>query len=65
MRIFVEENIPEGYLTYEESKAQWGAMWTGMYDSLLTIYNDPKYKLLRDQNLIQPQTQLPQQTQSK
>jgi len=65
MRIFVEENIPENYLTYEESKEQWGAMWTGMYDSLLQIYNDPKYKQLKDQNLIQPQTQLAQQTKKK
>ena len=65
MRIFVEENTPEDYLTYDESKSQWGAMWTGMYDSFLKIYNDPKYKQLRDQNLIQPQTQLPQSKSKK
>ena len=65
MRIFVEENIPENYLTYEESREQWGAMWTGMYDSFLKIYNDPKYKQLKDQNLIQPQTQLAQPTKKK
>lgn len=65
MRIFVEQNIPENYLTYEESREQWGAMWTGMYDSLLNIYNDPKYKQLKDQNLIQPQTQLPPQKKKK
>lgn len=65
MRVFVEDNVPEGYQTYEESKSQWSALWTGMYDSLLTIYNDPKYKELRDQNLIQPQTQLAQKTKSK
>ena len=65
MRIFVENNIPENYLTYEESREQWGAMWTGMYDSFLNIYNDPKYKQLKDQNLIQPQTQLPQKAKSK
>lgn len=59
MRIFVGQNIPEDYLTYEESREQFESMWTGMYDSLLKIYNDPKYKQLRDHNLIQPQTQLP------
>ncbi len=59
MRIFVQQNTPEDYLTYEESKEQFESMWTGMYDSLLKIYNDPKYKQLREQNLIQPQTQLP------
>jgi len=65
MRIFVIENTPEGYLTYDQSKEQWGAMWTGMYDSFLKIYNDPKYKQLREQNLIQPQTQLPQKAKEK
>ena len=61
MRLFVENNTPEDYLSYEESKEQFESMWTGMYDSLLKIYIDPKYKLLREQNLIQPQTQAPQQ----
>ena len=61
MRPFVEANTPEDYMTYEESKEQFESMWTGMYDSLLKIYIDPKYKLLREQNLIQPQTQAPQQ----
>ena len=61
MRIFVENNTPEDYLSYEESKEKFESMWTGMYDSLLKMYNDPKYKQLRDQNLFQPQTQLPQQ----
>jgi len=65
MRIFVEENTPDDYLTYDESREQWGALWTGMYDSLLNIYNDPKYKQLKDQNLIQPQTQHPQKAKSK
>ena len=65
MRIFVEQNQPEDYMTYDESKEMWESMWTGMYDSFLKIYNDPKYKQLRDQNLIQPQTQLPQQTKSQ
>ena len=65
MRIFVEENTPENYLTYDESKEQWGAMWTGMYDSFLKIYNDPKYKQLRERNLIQPQTQMPQKEMKK
>jgi len=65
MRIFVEENTPEGYLTYEESREQWGAMWTGMYDSLLNIYNNPKYKQLREKDLIQPQTQIPQSIKKK
>ena len=60
MRIFVEQNVPENYMTYDESREQFESMWTGMYDSLLKIYNDPKYKTLREQNLIQPQTQLPQ-----
>ena len=64
MRIFVEQNIPENYLTYEESREQFESMWTGMYDSLLKIYNDPKYKQLREQNLIQPQTQLPKPNKS-
>ena len=62
LRIFVENNVPENYLTYEQSREQWGAMWTGMYDSFLQIYNDPKYKKLKEQNLIQPQTQLSQPT---
>lgn len=62
MRIFVEQNVPENYMTYEESREQFESMWTGMYDSLLKIYNDPKYKILREQNLIQPQTQLPQKS---
>ena len=65
MRIFVEQNQPEDYMTYDESKEMWESMWTGMYDSLLKIYNDPKYKQLREQNLIQPQTQLPQKGKSK
>jgi len=58
MRMFVEENMPEDYLSYEESREQFESMWTGMYDSLLNIYNNPKYKQLREKNLIQPQTQL-------
>jgi len=65
MRIFVEENTPEDYLTYEESREQFESMWTGMYDSLLNIYNNPKYKQLREKDLIQPQTQFPQSTKKK
>ena len=55
MRRFVEENQPEDFLTYEESRKQYETMWKGMYDALLGIINDPKYKQLQEQNLIQPQ----------
>lgn len=55
MRNFVQDNLPEDYVTPEESKEQFVSMWTGMMDALLKVQNDPKYKELQQQNLIQTQ----------
>ena len=55
MRNFVQDNLPEGYMTPEESKEQFESMWTGMVDALLKVSSDPKYKELQSQNLIQTQ----------
>ena len=68
MREFIDDQFPDDYVSPEESKEQYTAMWMGMMDAMVKIKNDPKYKKLEQENLIQAKggeikpTQLPTST---
>ena len=45
LRIFIDENTPEGYTEPEEIKTT----WRGMMDAILEMSEDPKYQKLNAQ----------------
>ncbi len=52
MRMFVDNSMPDNYLSPEESTEQFTAMWDGLMEATMNLQQNPKYKALQKQNLL-------------
>ena len=55
MRNFIGDSLPDDYLSPEQSKEQFSAMWQGMIEAAVNVQEDPKYQALQEKNLFQTQ----------